>query len=194
MRGVSAQDNLVKGTPAIFSREWLDEHLGAGWFHATISAKHPDWPERLLPGDYYPLRPQMHAWRQALGKIDGYESVETMVQQAAAATAEHDLNSIYKAFLWAAKPKTFLIAVPRLWASYVRFGKLETVENVVGCYRATITGVPEGLLEWSAGSVAGFLRPALLLAGGTQPDSQVTDRRHDTAEGTWDFDYQLRYQ
>lgn len=186
-------EHSVKGTPTIHSREWIDARLGAGWFHTTVTAKFPDWPQRLLPGDYYPLRPQMHVWRSALGRIDGYDTVEQLVQEAAGKTAESDLNGIYKAFLWVASPQMFLRAVPRLWSSYVRFGELEHVENVVGCYRARIHSVPEDLLDWAAGAVAGFLRPALLLAGGKSPNSQVTDRK-PMGDGNWELQYQLTYE
>lgn len=182
----------VKGTPVLASRDWLDERLGAGWFHKTITREHPDWPERVLPGEFYPLRPQVFAFERALGRIAKFDDVELMVQQAAALTAERDLNSIYKAFLWAASPQLFLRAVPRLWSMYVSFGALTTVENKPGCYRAQITGIPGDLLDWSAGAVAGFLRPALLLAGGTSPDSQITGRTPYT-DDLWMLDYQLTY-
>ena len=190
---MSASEFTVKGTATIVSRDWVDERLGAGFFHTTALEEFPKWPQRLLPGDYYPLHPQMHVWRRVLGRIDGFDSVELMVSAAAATTAERDLNSIYKAFLWAASPQLFLRAVPRLWASYVRFGELETVENVAGKYRARISGIPEELLDWATGSVAGFLRPALLLAGGTSPNSQVLERRR-AGDQTWEFEYQLTYE
>jgi hypothetical protein len=183
----------VKGTATIISRDWVDQRLGAGWFHKTAVVKHSDWPQRLLPGDYYPLRPQMHVWRTVLGKVDGYDSVENLVQEAAAATAESDLNGIYKAFLWVASPQMFLRAVPRLWASYVKFGDFENVENVVGLYRARVGEIPEDLLDWAAGSIAGFLRPALLLAGGKSPNSQITERK-PTGGGNWEIQYQLSYE
>jgi hypothetical protein len=183
----------VKGTATIVSRDWVDKQLGVGWFHSTARAEHPDWPQRILPGEYYPLRPQMHVWRCALGRIKGYDSVEVLVQEAAAATAEADLNGIYKAFLWVASPHMFLRAVPRLWASYLRFGEFENVENVPGLYRARIGGIPEDLLDWCAGSVAGFLRPALLLAGGKSPNSQITERR-STSGGNWELQYKLTYE
>lgn len=182
----------VKGTPAMCSRDWLDERLGEGWFHKTITAEHRKWPQRLLPGEYYPLRPQVHAFKAAIGRIDGFDSVELMVQQAAAATADRDLNSIYKAFLWAASPQLFLRAVPRLWSMYVRFGELTTTDNRPGLYQAQIDGIPQDLLDWSAGAVAGFLRPALLLAGGSSPDSQITGRRASSA-GLWLLEYRLTY-
>jgi hypothetical protein len=181
---VSELDFKVKGTPAVASRDWLDERLGAGWFHDTIIAEFPSWPKRLLPGEFYPLRPQVHAFQSAIGRVDGYDNVEVMVQQAAALTAERDLNSIYKAFLWAASP--------RLWSMYSSFGELSTTENKPGIYRAQLVGIPEDLLDWTAGAVAGFLRPALLLAGGTSPDSQITGRRPSSA-GHWELEYQLAY-
>ncbi len=183
----------VKGTPAIASRDWLDERLGAGWFHKTISREYPDWPERLLPGEFYPLRPQVYAFERALGRIEGCNDVELMVGHAAALTAERDLNSIYKAFLWAASPQLFLRAVPRLWSMYVSFGELATIENKPGIYRAQITGIPRDLLDWSAGAVAGFLRPALLLAGGKSPDSQISGRRPNGRDDLWELDYRLGY-
>lgn len=175
------------------SRDWVDARLGAGWFHSTAVAQFPDWPQRLLPGDYYPLRPQMHVWQRVLERVDGFDSVEQLVREAAAATAEQDLNGIYKAFLWAASPQMFLRAVPRLWASYVRFGVLENVENVPGLYRAKVDGIPKDLLDWAAGAVAGFLRPALVLAGGTSPNSQIVSR-HPAGAGIWEFEYQLTYE
>jgi hypothetical protein len=183
----------VKGTATITSRDWVDKRLGEGWFHASAVAKDPKWPKRLLPGDYYPLHPQMHAWRMALGRIEGFSTVEQLVQEAAAVTAESDLNGIYKAFLWVASPQMFLRAVPRLWASYVKFGDFENVENVVGLYRAKVDAIPEELLDWAAGSLAGFLRPALLLAGGKSPNSQITSRR-PTGGGNWEIQYQLTYE
>lgn len=185
-------EHSIKGTATIVSRDWVDERLGAGWFHATATSNFPDWPERLLPGDYYPLRPQVHVWQRVLAQLDGYHTVEQLVQEAAGATAKSDLNGIYKAFLWVASPQMFLRAVPRLWASSVRFGELESLENAPGRYRARIHGVPEDLLDWSAGAVAGFLRPALLLAGGKSPDSKVTDRKPNGA-GNWELQYQLTY-
>lgn len=175
------------------SRDWLDERLGAGWFHTTVTSQFPDWPKRLLPGEFYPLRPQLYAFRSALGRVNGFNDVELMVQQAAALTAERDLNSIYKAFLWAASPQLFLRAVPRLWSMYVSGGELSTTENKPGIYRAHISGIPEDLLDWAAGAVAGFLRPALLLAGGTSPDSQITGRRPTAHANLWELEYRLVY-
>ena len=194
MVGVSEPEYNIKGTATIVSREWVDERLGEGWFHKTITKQYPDWPTRLLPGEYYPLRPQMAMWHVAQTKIEGYDGVEELVQEAAGATAERDLTSIYTAFLWVASPQMFMRAVPRLWASYVRFGELQTLENSAGLYRARISGVPNDLLDWAAGSVAGFLRPALLLAGGKDPDSQVVDRRPGESKKIWEFEYRLAYE
>jgi hypothetical protein len=191
--GVTASEHSVKGTPTIVSRDWVDKRLGDGWFHSTAIKEYPDWPKRLLPGDYYPLRPQMYVWRNVLGRVPGYDTVEQLVQEAAGVTAETDLNGIYKAFLWVASPQMFLRAVPRLWASYVKFGDLENTENLPGLYRARVSGVPEDLLDWAAGAVAGFLRPALLLAGGTSPNSQVTGRK-PSGGGNWELQYQLTYE
>jgi hypothetical protein len=135
----------------------------------------------------------VYAFERALGRVKDFGDVELMVQQAAALTADRDLNSIYKAFLWAASPQLFLRAVPRLWSMYVSYGELTTIENKPGIYRAQITDIPRDLLDWSAGAVAGFLRPALLLAGGTSPDSQITGRRPNNRGELWELDYRLSY-
>jgi hypothetical protein len=184
----------IKGTATVTTRDWLDERLGSGWFAKTVREKDPKWPERLLPGDWYALRPQMHAWRKAVPQVQGHDSVESMLEVVAGLTAEKDLTGLHRAFLWAANPRMFLFAVPRIWTTYCRFGKVEVVENLPSRFTAHVHTIPADLMDWVAGSFRGFLPPALLLAGGKDPVASIRERRRSRSTDTWEMIYELRYQ
>lgn len=190
---MSNHEDNVKGAATISTRDWLDERLGAGWFTKTVRELEPKWPERLLQGDWYGLRPQTHALRKALPQISGHDSVESVMVTIAGLTAEKDLTGVHRAFLWVANPRMFLMATPRLWATYCQFGKTEVIENQPSQFVAHLQGVPEDLVDWAAGSFRGFLPPALLLAGAKDPVGTVQDRRRSRSANTWEFTYQLRY-
>jgi hypothetical protein len=194
MVAVSNSEFTIKGTATIMSRDWLDERLGPGWFLRTVREKEPKWPERMLPGEWYGLRPQMHAWRKALPQVQGHDSVESMLEVVAGLTAEKDLTGLHRAFLWAANPRMFLLAVPRIWTTYCRFGKVEVVENVPGRFSAHVQSIPFDLVDWAAGSFRGFLPPALKLAGGKNPVGSIRDKRRSADADSWEMVYDLRYE
>lgn len=193
MAAVANQEFSIKGTATITTRDWLDERLGSGWFTKTVREQEPAWPERLLPGDWYGLRPQMHALRKAVPQVDGHDSVESMLEAVAGLTAEKDLTGIHRAFLWVANPRMFLIAVPRIWATYSQFGKVEVLENQPSQFTAHVQAIPTDLMDWVAGSFCGFLPPALRLAGAKDPVAKVRDRRRSPSADTWEMTYDLRY-
>lgn len=193
MVAVANPEFSIKGTATIITRDWLDERLGPGWFVKTVREQEASWPERMLPGDWYDLRPQMHAWRKALHQVDGHESVESMLQVVAGLTAEKDLTTVHRAFLWVANPRMFLLAVPRIWTTYCRFGKVEVLENQPSRFSARVEAIPTDLMDWVAGSFSGFLPPALRLAGGKDPVSEIRERRRSQDAETWEMTYDLRY-
>jgi hypothetical protein len=190
---VSNPEFSIKGTATVQTRDWLDERLGHGWFLQAVREQDPKWPERMLPGEWYGLRPQMHAWRKALPQIEGHASVESMLEVVAGLTAERDLTGIHRAFLWVANPRMFLLAVPRIWTTYCRFGKVEVLENQPARFSAHVQGIPDDLMDWAAGAFRGFLPPALKLAGGKDPVASIRERKRSSDEA-WEFVYDLRYQ
>lgn len=193
MVGVSNPEFSVKGTATITTRDWLDERLGPGWFIKTVREQQASWPERMLPGDWYELRPQMHALRKAVGQIAGHDSVESILEVVAGLTAEKDLTGVHRAFLWAANPRMFLLAVPRIWTTYCQFGKVEVLENQPSRFSAHVQAIPPDLMDWVAGSFCGFLPPALRLAGGKEPVAEIRERRRSRGVETWEMIYDLRY-
>jgi hypothetical protein len=136
----------------------------------------------------------MHAWRKAVPLVDGHDSVESMLEVVAGRTAEKDLTGVHRAFLWAANPRMFLLAVPRIWTTYCRFGKVEVIENLPSRFSAHVQLIPADLMDWVAGSFRGFLPPALLLAGGKEPVASIRERRRSRGTDTWEMIYELRYQ
>jgi hypothetical protein len=184
----------VKGIAVINARGWIDERLGAGWFSKTLQKIDPEWPERLLPGDWYPVRPEFQAFECAYEAMDGYDSLEDMLAALSGDVALNDLNGILRAFLWAATPRMFLRTTPMIWDTYVDFTKISSIDNTPGRYAATIVEVPEDLVVWVAGAWRGFLGPALELAGGVQTGAQIRDRRKTLGADTWEFVYELSYE
>lgn len=184
----------IKGMAVINARDWIDERLGAGWFTQITQSFDPEWPERLLPGDWYPVRPEFATFEAAHELIDGYDSLEDMLAALAGDVALKDLNGMLRAFLWAATPRMFLRTTPMIWDTYVNFTKISNIDNPQGCYAATVVEIPEDLVVWVAGSWRGFLGPALELAGGVNVRSEIRDRRKTPGADTWEFVCQMRYE
>jgi hypothetical protein len=191
---VSDAEPTIKGSPTIKSRDWLDEQLGEGWFLQVIREQAPDWPERMLLGEWYALAPQMHVWHVAQLKLRAkFESVEPMIELAAGITAQDDLTGVHKAFLWASSPRMFLRLVPKIWRTYASFGTVTNVDNEAGAYVARVTEIPKDFMPWATAAFCGFLPPALHLAGAKDAVAEVEQRSRSAGAQTWEFVYRLRY-
>lgn len=184
-------DYEVKGPTITSVRDWIDESLGAGSFHRLATELDADYPERILPGDWYPVRPMVRALEQAAERQG--EDFEALCERLSAETAIRDLNGIYRAFLWAASPRMFLRMVPRIWAGYARFGEVGELENQDGHFSVWITQIPEDLVPWLASSWKGFLPPAMDLAGAEDAVASVPERRKSEGDDSWEIHYELRY-
>jgi hypothetical protein len=184
----------TKGMAIINMRNWLDERLGEGWFTRTARGLDPDWPERVLPGDWYPARTSRAIYGSAVQELDGYDSLEELMAKVSGEVALNDLNGILRAFLWVASPKMFLRTSPKIWANYVNFSSVEIVTNEAGHYVANISEIPADLVTWVAAAWRGFLPPALELAGGANPVPTVGERRQSAGAETWEIVYEIRYE
>jgi hypothetical protein len=183
----------VKGLAMINIRNWMDERLGTGWFTRTAREREPDFPERLLPGDWYLVRTSLHIYTRGFEQLGGYESVQQLMEEAAGEVALKDLNGILRAFLWAATPKMFLRTAPKIWDTYANFASTEVLSNEVGRFRIKVGGIPADLISWVVGAWTGFLVPALGLAGGKDPKVSVGEIRQTPGAETWEFLYELHY-
>ena len=183
-----------KGLVYINHRDWFDERLGAGWFTSVVREIDPEWPDRLLPGDWYSARPGVHAYDRAFVQIEGYESKEQMMESVAGMVALNDLNSFLRAFLFVATPKMFLRAVPKIWATYANFGVAEVISNETGRLVVRINEIPQFVLVWTMASWRGFLVPAVQLAGGKKPRTSTRDVKPKPGTDMWEFVYELTYE
>jgi len=181
----------IKGPGIIGSRDWLDARFGPGYFNGLAREHTPDFPERLLPGDWYPLHPMVHVFARSIERFDEYDTVEQLVEMLSGENAKRDLNGIYRAFLWVASPRMFLRASPTIWGTYSNVGTVAELHNDPNCFVAQIVGVPEELLEWACGAWKGFLPPAIVLAGGTNPRATVLERK--PSADAWEFTLEFRY-
>lgn len=184
---------LVKGLALINIRNWFDERLGAGWFTRTAREREPDWPDRLLPGDWYMARTSFYIYQRGFEQLGGYQSVQQLMEDAAGEVALKDLNGILRAFLWVASPKMFLRAAPKMWDTYCNFGTSEVLSNEVGRFLIKVAGIPADLVAWVTSAWSGFLVPALGLAGGKDPKVVVSEVRQTPGAETWEFVYELTY-
>lgn len=183
----------VKGPGLMSTREWLDARLGSGYFVGLAREIDPKFPERILPGDWYSIRPLIHALQASVARLDDVDSFEQLVEIIAAENARQDLRGIYRAFLWVASPKMFLRAAPTVWGNYADFGSIADVQNEPGRYAVRLTEIPRDLVEWVAGAWKGFLPPAVELAGGRNPRASVPERKPGGAGG-WEIRYELSYE
>jgi hypothetical protein len=189
----SMTEPLVKGLALINTRDWFDERLGAGWFTRTIREFEPDWPERLLPGEWYSIRASLAVYRRGVEQLDGYDSVRQLMEEISGEVALKDLNGILRAFLWAASPKMFLRTAPKIWDTYANFATPEVLRNDVGRFVVKLSEIPEDVVEWSTSAWTGFLVPALGLAGGKDPKVTVRELQQTPGAETWEFVYELTY-
>jgi hypothetical protein len=187
----------VKGPAVISARDWLDARFGKGYQLEVAREVDPEFPERILPGDWYSVAPLVHVLDRSLPELTEFDEVESLVEVIAVANAKQDLRGIYRAFLWVTTPRMFLRAAPTIWANYANFGTLTEVENEPGRFVTKVVGIPEGLVGWLAGAWKGFLPPAVELAGGKNPVATVRDRRPSPdnrgGDGMWELIYQLDY-
>lgn len=183
----------TKGMAIINIRNWLDERLGDGWFSRSARARDSDWPERVLPGDWYPVRTCYRVYEDAYEELDSFESLEELMALVSAEVALNDLNGILRAFLWAASPKMFLRTSPKIWATYANFSSVDIVVNDSGHYRAKISEIPRDLVPWVAAAWRGFLPPALELAGGKNPRASVNERS-PSGGNSWQLVYEIQYE
>lgn len=184
----------TKGMAIINNRNWLDERLGEGWYTRTARAHDPDWPERVLPGEWYSVRNSFFVFARAFEQLEGYQGVEDLMSEATIEVALNDLNGILRAFLWVASPKMFLRTAPKIWATYANFSTIEILSNETGQFVAHISEIPQDVLGWVVSAWHGFLPPALELAGGKNPDVTITERKQTPDADTWEFHYELRYE
>lgn len=189
---MSSDKPEVKGPAIMGGRDWLDARFGPGHFLQLARELDPDFPERILPGDWYPARPLVHALQRSVAELDEYDELEPFVQMLAGESARQDLRGIYRAFLWVASPRMFLRAAPTVWANYANFGVLGEIENEPGRFVVRISEIPRDLVEWLAGAWQGFLPPAVELAGGKNPRATVLERKPGGAG--WEIRYQLTYE
>jgi hypothetical protein len=189
----SMTEPRVKGLAIINMRNWFDERLGAGWYLRTARELEPDWPERLLPGDWYSVRTSLHAYVRGFEQLGGYESVQQLMEDVSGEVALKDLNGILRAFLWAASPKMFLRTAPKIWDTYANFATSEVLSNEAGRFLVKVGGIPSDLVGWTTAAWTGFLVPALKLAGGKDPEVVVSERRQTPGVETWEFVYELTY-
>lgn len=181
----------VKGPGIMSVRNWLDARFEPGYFLRCARECDPEFPERILPGDWYSVYPLVHALERGVAALDEYETLEEFVELIAGDNARLDLTGIYRAFLWVASPRMFLRAATTIWANYANFGTLTEISNESGHYHAHIVGIPEDLLDWTAGAWKGFLPPAIELAGGRNSRATVLDRF--ARDDGWALVYELRY-
>jgi hypothetical protein len=184
----------IKGMGAINIRNWFDERLGAGWYTRTAREHDPDWPDRLLPGDWYSVRTTHYVYKRGYEQLGGYESVEKLMEAASGEVAIKDLNGILRAFLWAASPKMFLRTVPKIWDTYANFATTEVLGNEVGHFTVKVSSFAPDLVDWMTASWEGFLIPALELAGGKDPKVAIHDVKQTPGADTWEFIYELTYR
>ncbi len=191
---MSAQTNgaEIKGPGIMSARDWLDARFGPGYYVRTAREVDPEFPERILPGDWYPMKVAHHVLRASYAKLDGYDSFERFIEELAIENAKNDLRGIYRAFLWVASPRMFLRAAPTIWANYANFGTLAQTENDAGRFVTRLTEIPREYVDWLAGAWKGFLPPAIELAGGKNPTATITEREPG-ADGAWAITYQLTY-
>lgn len=183
----------VKGLAMLNVRNWFDERLGAGWFTRTARERDPDWPDRLLPGDWYSVRTSFHIYKRGFEQLGGYASVQSLMEEIAGEVALKDLNGILRAFLWAASPKMFLRTAPKIWDTYANFSIPEVLSNEVGRFVVKVSGIPDDIVDWVTSAWTGFLVPALTLAGGKDPKVAVSEIRQTPGAETWEFVYELTY-
>jgi hypothetical protein len=182
-----------KGMAYINLRDWFDERLGAGWYARTAREVDPEWPDRLLPGEWYSVRPGLHCYAQGFEQLDGYQSLEHLMETVAGAIALVDLNGILRAFLWVATPKLFLRTTPKIWGTYANYGTAEVISNETGRLRVRVSEVPQFVLHWVMAAWRGFLGPAVQLAGGKEPKTSTSEAKQTPGAETWEFVYEMTY-
>jgi hypothetical protein len=183
----------VKGLAMVNVRNWFDERLGTGWCTRTARELEPEWPERLLPGDWYSVRASFHIYKRGFEQLGGYESQQELMEVVSGEVALADLNGIMRAFLWAASPKMFLRTAPKIWDTYVNFTKSEVLSNENGRFEARVSEIPGDVITWVMAGWKGYLVPALELAGGKNPKVTITEIRQTKGADTWEFLYELTY-
>jgi hypothetical protein len=184
---------LVKGLAVINTRVWYDERLGAGWFTSTAREREPDWPDRLLPGDWYSARTILYTHERGLEQLGGYESIRQLMEDISGEVALKDLNGILRAFLWVASPKMFLRTAPRIWDTYCKFATPEVLSNETGRFQVRVADIPADLVEWVKAAWTGFLVPALKMAGGNEPKVAISEVKQTPNTNTWELVYELTY-
>jgi hypothetical protein len=189
----SMREPQVKGLAIINMRAWFDERLGAGWYTKTAREREPDWPDRVLPGDWYSSRTSFHVYKRGFEQLGGYGSVQQLMEEVSGEVALKDLNGILRAFLWVASPKMFLRAVPKVWDTYANFATPDVLSNEVGRFVAKVSDIPADVVDWVTSAWAGFMIPALQLAGGKDPKVTISEVRKTPGTETWEFVYQLTY-
>lgn len=180
----------VKGTHVIATKAWVDQRCGTGFFERTWKSGSADYPTSILAAskhDVYAVNRVMCAAAKQLNM-----SVEEVATKIAESNARKDLNTVYQAFLKAARPQLMLNATPLLWRTYVSFGEAVKITNEQGHYVGEGRRLPEELLGWSRGCWLGFIPTAIELAGGRIRSSSITlCRRHEDPAHQGHFRLQL---
>jgi hypothetical protein len=183
----------LKGMGVINIRDWFDERLGAGWYSRTAREHDPDWPDRLLPGDWYSVYTTFHVYKRGYEQLGGLGSLAQLMEDASAEVAVKDLNGILRAFLWVASPKMFLRTIPKVWNTYANFAAPEVLGNEDGRFLIKVSDFPADLVDWMTPSWKGFLIPALKLAGGKDPKVVISEVKQTPGAETWEFLFELTY-
>jgi len=183
----------IKGFAVIKARDTLEAQLGEGWLTQTAREQDPAWPERLLPGEWYPLSTHYYAMERAHAALGTSPSLRAMVTELARDTAIEDLNGLLRAFLWVATPRMFLRTATRIWDTYANFTTVSEIDNAEDCYTVHIVEIPAEFVDWVAGCWLGFLPAALELVGAEEVKGEILDAKPSEGADTWELRFRMTY-
>jgi hypothetical protein len=185
-----AEERLVKGSHIVAAETWVDTRLGKGTFKQLTENAGQSW-RIILPVAWYEIDVLQDALEAVSGRVG--LSVEDITTQIARLNAESDLRSIYKVFLRVAQPERVLSMTPRLWTTYVRFGKATAITNEKGSYVGQGDGFDQRLLGWGCGCWRGFIPATIQVAGGRVVDARIIKRWRQN-DGTHSVQFQVVYE
>ena len=164
----------VKGSHLEQAKRCVDGKLGAGTF-AKLAAQAGavgSW-EKITVSAWYDVYVLHRVLEIAVREIG--TSMVAFTTEIARQNALVDLTGIYRMFLRVAQPVRMLYFTPQLWRNYVGFAEARARRNEPGLFVASVSHVPEVLVDWCCGSSLGFLPTGIQLAGGLVHKAEITE-------------------
>jgi hypothetical protein len=185
------QQYQFKGTYIEQIYRWAEDEYGSEAWDRYFAPEGEAWRRRVLPNAWY----EAATVDKVLRRIVQEHNLEysKTVADLAAKTSSSDLPTVYRVFFRVMSPAGVFRFMPQLWRAYCSHAEMQVVENTPGYCVVDTVGIPDWLVEFTRGSMCGFMAQVVTLTGGGSPEARIVKDSLEE-QGRWVGYHRLRGQ